>query len=243
MEAIILAGGFGTRLASRLDGIPKPMAPVAGRPFLEILLAQLRGAGCTRVILSVGHLHAVIQDHFGASFRGMTLDYAIESAPLGTGGAIRLALAQATEDSVLVLNGDTFLDADYADMMRFHRQERAAATIALVHQPDIARYGGVAVANRRIVAFEEKGRTGTGPTPGPNPGPNPGLINAGAYVLDRNLRWPPSLPERFSIEKDFFVPEIARLAPAAYEVTGYFLDIGIPEDFDRAQTELARFRF
>ncbi|MGO8757992.1 MAG: nucleotidyltransferase family protein [Terracidiphilus sp.] len=229
MEAIVLAGGFGTRLASRLDGVPKPMAPVAGRPFLEILLTQLRGAGCTRVLLSVGHLHTVIQDRFGASFRGMTVDYAIESAPLGTGGAIRLALAQAAEDSVLVLNGDTFLDADYAGMIRFHREERAAATIAVVHQPDLARYGGVAVANKHIVAFEEKGRAG------------PGWISAGAYVLDRSLAWPPSLPERFSIEKDFFVPEIARLAPAAYEVNGYFLDIGIPEDYDRAQTELARF--
>ena len=233
MEAIVLAGGLGTRLASRLEGVPKSMAPVAGRPFLEILLAQLCGAGCARVLLSVGHLHTVIQDHFGASFRGLRVDYVIENAPLGTGGAIRLALAEAREDSVLALNGDTFLDADYADMLRFHSEERAAVTIAVVHQPDVARYGGVAVENKRIVAFEEKRRSG--------PGPTPGLISAGAYVLNRNLEWPPSLRERFSIEKDFFAPEIGRLAPTAYEVNGYFLDIGIPEDLDRAQTELARF--
>ena len=93
MEAIVLAGGFGTRLATRLQGVPKPMAPVAGRPFLEILLTQLQRAGCNRVVLSVGHLHRVIQDHFGASFLGMHVEYAIESFPLGTGGAIRLALA------------------------------------------------------------------------------------------------------------------------------------------------------
>ncbi len=229
MEAIVLAGGLGTRLASRLEGVPKSMAPVAGRPFLEILLAQLCGAGCSRVLLSVGHLHTVIRDHFGASFRGLRVDYVIENAPLGTGGAIRLALAEAREDSVLALNGDTFLDADYADMLRFHSEERAAVTIAVVHQPDVARYGGVAVENKRIVAFEEKGRSG------------PGWISAGAYVLNRNLEWPPSLRERFSIEKDFFAPEIGRLAPAAYKVNGYFLDIGIPEDLDRAQTELARF--
>ena len=111
MEAIVLAGGFGTRLASRLNGLPKPMASVAGRPFLEILLTQLRWSGCTRVLLSVGHQHSVIQDHFATAFGGMTIDYVIESVPLGTGGAIRLALAQAREDSVLVLNGDTFLDA------------------------------------------------------------------------------------------------------------------------------------
>ena len=109
MEAIVLAGGFGTRLATRLHGVPKPMAPVAGRPFLEILLTQLQRAGCSHVVLSVGHLHSVIQDHFGASFRGMRVDYAIESVPLGTGGAVRLALQQAKEESVLVLNGDTFL--------------------------------------------------------------------------------------------------------------------------------------
>ena len=229
MEAIVLAGGFGTRLASRLDGIPKPMAPVAGRPFLEILLAQLRHAGCSRVLLSVGHLHNVIQDHFGVTFRGMQIDYVIESAPLGTGGATRLALAQAMEDSVLVLNGDTFVDADYEGMLRFHAAEGASVTIAVVHQPDIARYGGVVIDGNRIVGFDEKGRTG------------PGWISAGAYVLSKHLAWPPALAEKFSIERDFFVSEVARLRPAAYKVDGYFLDIGIPEDLDRAQTELNQF--
>ena len=229
MEAIVLAGGLGTRLASRLHGVPKAMAPVAGRPFLEILLTQLRRTGCTRALLSVGHLHTVIQEHFGASFDGMTVDYVIESVPLGTGGAIRLALEQAREESVLVLNGDTFLNADYGDMMRFHASCGAQATVAVVHRPDISRFGGVVVENTRIVRFEEKGRSG------------PGLISAGIYVFSRNIAWPPALPEKFSIEFDFFVPEVARLRPAAYLVDGYFLDIGIPEDLDRAQTELAAF--
>ena len=218
MEAIVLAGGFGTRLASRLHGVPKPMAPVAGRPFLEILPNQLRRADCNRVILSVGHLNQVIQNHFGASFGGMPIDYAIEDVPLGTGGAIRLALARATEDSVLVLNGDTFLSADYAEMLRFHSAHTAAVTIAVVHQRDIARYGGVVVEENQIVGFDEKGPKG------------PGWINGGAYVLNRNLAWPSALAEKFSIEKDFFVPEVAHLRPAAYKVEGYFLDIGIPED-------------
>lgn len=230
MEAIVLAGGLGTRLASRLHGLPKPMAPVAGRPFLEILLTQLRRAGCTRVLLSVGYQSQVIQDHFGAAFEGMKVDYVIESAPLGTGGAIRLALAQASEDAVLAMNGDTFLDADYAAMMRFHASEGAAATLAVVHRDDVSRYGGVTIDGRRVVGFEEKGRTG------------PGWISAGTYVLNRNLAWPPGLAERFSIETDFFVPEVARLQPAAYQVDGYFLDIGIPEDLDRAQSALAAFR-
>jgi D-glycero-alpha-D-manno-heptose 1-phosphate guanylyltransferase len=174
----------------------------------------------------VGHLHEVIQNHFGASFQGMRIDYAIETVPLGTGGAIRLALEQASEQSVLVLNGDTFLQADYADMVRFHESEDAQVTIAVAHHANIARYGGVVVEQKRIVAFQEKGRSG------------PGWISAGSYVLSRNLDWPSNLGEKFSIETDFFVPEVARLRPAAYEVRGYFLDIGIPEDLDRAQTEL-----
>jgi D-glycero-alpha-D-manno-heptose 1-phosphate guanylyltransferase len=230
MEAIVLAGGLGTRLASRLHGLPKPMAPIAGRPFLEILLTQLRRSGCTRVLLSVGHQHAVIQEHFGAAFDGLAIDYVIESVPLGTGGAIRLALAEAREESVLVLNGDTFLNADYAAMLGFHAVQGAAVTLAVVHCDDVSRYGGVTLEGRRIVGFQEKGRSG------------PGYISAGTYVLARNLAWPPALPEKFSIERDFFVPEVARLRPAAYKVDGFFLDIGIPEDLDRAQTELAQFR-
>lgn len=229
MEAIVLAGGLGTRLASRLHGLPKPMAPVAGRPFLEILLTQLRRSGCTRVLLSVGQQHTAIQEHFGASFHGMVIEYVIETVPLGTGGAIRLALEQAREESVLVLNGDTFLDADYSAMLRFHTSEGAAVTLAVVHRDDVSRYGGVTIEGQRIVGFQEKGRSGAG------------WISAGTYILARDLAWPPGLHEKFSIEFDFFVPEVARLRPAAFKVDGFFLDIGIPEDLDRAQTELAGF--
>ena len=229
MEAIVLAGGLGTRLASRLDGIPKAMAPVAGRPFLEILLKQLERAGCGRVLLSVGHLREVIQDHFGAAFQGLALEYVVEDVPLGTGGAIRKALEQANEKAVLVLNGDTFLDADYAAMLRFHQAQESALTIAVTRQADVARYGEVRVEERRVVGFEEKGRSG------------PGFINAGAYVVEKAIAWPSALGERFSFERDFLVPETARLAPAAFRVEGFFLDIGVPEDLDRAQTELAQF--
>ena len=214
MEAIILAGGLGTRLAAKLNGVPKAMAPVAGRPFLEILLNQLKRAGCTRAVLSVGHLHAVIQSHFGESFNGMRVEYAIEDVPLGTGGAIRAALGHITEKSVLVLNGDTFLDAAYADLMRFHEAEGAGLTMAITHRADVARYGGVIVSGGRIT---------------------------GAYAMEKDLRWPEALAEKFSFETDFLATEIGRIAPAAYEVDGFFLDIGVPEDLDRAQRELADF--
>jgi D-glycero-alpha-D-manno-heptose 1-phosphate guanylyltransferase len=229
MEAIVLAGGLGTRLAARLNGIPKPMAAVGGRPFLEILLGQLQGAGCTRAVLAVGHLHKAIQNHFGPSFHGLRLDYAVESVPLGTGGAIRNAMSLAAEESVLVLNGDTFLKADYAAMLRFHAAQAAQITVAITRQAEIARYGGVRLRGERIVGFEEKGRTGEG------------WINAGSYVLNRRLEWPSTLQSSFSFERDFLMPEIARLAPAAFRVDGFFLDIGVPEDLDRAQTELAGF--
>jgi D-glycero-alpha-D-manno-heptose 1-phosphate guanylyltransferase len=228
-EAIILAGGLGTRLASKLDGIPKAMAPVAGRPFLEILVNQLKCVGCSRALLSVGHLRSVIQDHFGASFRGLPLEYVVEEVPLGTGGAIRKALLAANAESVLVLNGDTFLQLDYAAMLRFHAAERSAITMAITYQPNIARYGGVLLEGNRIVGYVEKGRAG------------PGWINAGIYVLPKAMAWPPTLSEKFSFEVDFLVPEVGRLAPSAYKVDGFFLDIGVPEDLDRAQTELAGF--
>lgn len=229
MEAIVLAGGLGTRLKNKLEGLPKPMAPVAGRPFLEILLSQLGRSGCTRIILSVGHLRDVIENHFGAAWRGISIGYSIESAPLGTGGAIRASLAHATEENILILNGDTFLEADYTAMMHFHAGQSAQMTIAVTHQPEIARYGGVILRQDRITGFEEKGRTG------------PGWINAGAYVLSRHIAWPPSLPERFSFETDFLAPEIGHLRSAAFKVDGYFLDIGVPEDLDRAQTTLGPF--
>jgi len=248
MEAIVLAGGLGTRLASRLEGIPKAMAPVAGRPFLEILLKQLERAGCERVLLSVGHLREVIQDHFGAAFEGLALEYVVEEEPLGTGGAIRKALERANEKAVLVLNGDTFLDADYAAMLRFHQAQGSALTIAVTQQADAARYGEVRVEGNRIVGFKEKGPgsglvSGSGPVSGPVPGPilGPILINAGAYVVEKEIAWPAALGERFSFERDFLMPEAARLAPAAFRVRGFFLDIGVPDDLDRAQTELAGF--
>src|ERR1700679_519538 len=169
MEAIILAGGLGTRLASRLNGVPKPMAPIAGRPFLEIVLNELKAAEFSRVLLSVGHLHQVIQNHFGESFHGIKLEYVIESAPLGTGGAIRTALARTTEEAVFVLNGDTFLKIDYRTMLELHTTSGADTTIAVTHQDDIARYGEVMLAGDGIVGFQEKGRSG------------PGWINGGVY--------------------------------------------------------------
>lgn len=227
MEAIILAGGLGTRLASRLDQIPKCMAPIAGRPFLEILLDQLISAGCNRVILSVGHLRDVIIRHFGNGYRDLPIEYAVEESPLGTGGAIRLALNSATEPSVLVFNGDTYLEADLTQLAGFHIDRGSSPlTLAVVRVEDTARYGGVILENEAVTGFFEKGRTG------------PGWINGGLYVIDRDFPWPDGLPSRFSIETDVLVPFVSQIRPAAFRCRGYFLDIGVPEDLDRAQLEL-----
>jgi D-glycero-alpha-D-manno-heptose 1-phosphate guanylyltransferase len=228
MEAIILAGGLGTRLASRLKGIPKPMAPVAGRPFLEILMAELAQQGCGRVILSVGHLHDVIENHFGESFRGMKIDYITETVPLGTGGAIRLALERASHESLLVLNGDTFLKVNYQEMLEFHASRGTPLTLAVTPRADTLRYGSIVLDEERIVGFREKELSG------------PGWINAGVYAISRGIEWPTSVGKSFSFERDFLIDSLQRIAPAAYRVEGFFLDIGIPEDLDRAQTELAK---
>jgi D-glycero-alpha-D-manno-heptose 1-phosphate guanylyltransferase len=226
MEAIILAGGLGTRLNSKLAKLPKSMAPIAGRPFLEILLDQLIGAGCTRVILSVGHLRHIILEAFRESYRGVPLKYVAEETPLGTGGAIRLALQYVQEPSVLVLNGDTYLDANFSAMLALHLCAGRPITMAITQVEDMERYGGVVIDNEQVLAFIEKGRKG------------PGWINAGAYILSRNFPWPEHLPSQFSFETDVLAPFLGRLCPTAFLCDGYFLDIGIPEDLDRAQVEL-----
>jgi len=226
MEAIILAGGLGTRLRSRLTDLPKAMAPIAGRPFLEYLLDRLVAAGADRVILSVGHLRQVILDQIPDNYRGLRVAFVPEESPLGTGGAIRQALLRAHEASVLIMNGDTYADIDYAAMLAKHIEASSSMTMAVTHMDNTARYGGVVIEQRRVVGFVEKGQEG------------PGWINAGTYVLSRDFPWPASLPARFSFEQDILAPFVASLRPAAFLHAGQFLDIGIPEDLDRAQSLL-----
>lgn len=227
MECIVLAGGRGTRLASVLPACPKPLADIGGRPFLEHLFDMLIGQGCTGLVLSVGYLGEQIVSHFGDSYRGCPIRYAIEASPLGTGGAIRLALQQASEEDVFVLNGDTFLDLDFAAMTAAHLAKSAQLTIALRRVPDVSRYGAVATdADGIIQAFGEKSANG------------PGWINAGVWLIRRTIFENSDLPEVFSFESDFIVKELKRLRPFGFETDGYFIDIGIPEDLSRAQADL-----
>ena len=226
MEAIVLAGGRGTRLASVIQGVPKVLAPVGDRPFLELLLQRLAQKGMRRVILSVGYLAGSIRDRFGEQFDGLELTYSVEDGPLGTGGAALKALALATTDAVFVLNGDTFADLDYDAMIACHREAGVTASIAVTEVPDCTRYGRVVIERGRVTGFTEKGHAG------------PGAISVGAYVMNREVFAPFRMPTVFSLETDFFAPQIHELRPLAFVTSGYFIDIGIPEDLARAQTEL-----
>jgi D-glycero-alpha-D-manno-heptose 1-phosphate guanylyltransferase len=221
-EAIVLAGGFGTRLRAVVADVPKPMAPVAGRPFLEFVLGGLARKGVRRVVLSVGHLADTIVAHFGSSFEGLALDYAVETTPLGTGGAVAAALQRCSSASVLVLNGDTWLDLELHALVDHARQQQAPVIVAR-EVDDVARYGSLQVEQGRVLRFAEKGRSG------------PGLINAGVYLLPRDVFGSTAPPPPFSIESDFLAGYVRSHRVEAFVTHGEFIDIGVPEDYHRAQ--------
>jgi D-glycero-alpha-D-manno-heptose 1-phosphate guanylyltransferase len=223
MQAIVLAGGLGTRLRSAVADLPKPMAPVAGRPFLAWILDRLVQAGFERVVLAVGYRHEAIEQHFGLVYRGMALDYSVEDQPLGTGGAIRLAAQRIDAWPAFVLNGDTFLDLDYRAMLDTHLRGREQMSLAVCRVADVGRYGALDVQDGHVRGFHEKGR------------PGPGVINAGTYLLSQGVleRIPQGVP--FSFEQQLLVPEVGAIRPAAHQADGLFIDIGIPEDYARAQ--------
>lgn len=225
MEAIILAGGKGTRLKAVVNNVPKPMAPIQGRPFLEVLLANLASNGVRRAILSVGYMADVIVQHFGDEFGGIELTYANEEEPLGTGGAIAMALRKCRGDHAFVLNGDTFLDFDLRQVERVWQRNRRPV-IVLRSVLDTSRYGRVGVEGGKVVQFQEKGLSGEG------------LVNAGCYLVPTNLFDNGELPATFSFESDFLVDAIRDGDFAAFIGDGLFIDIGIPEDFTRAQSLL-----
>ena len=227
-QSIILAGGMGTRLVSVVPDLPKPMAPIGSRPFLAILLDYLAKQNINDIVLAVGHRHSAITDYFGGRYGSTTIRYSIEQKLLGTGGAIRQAMRQTTDDPVFVINGDTFVKIDYQAMFNKHQESGSSMTIALVRIPDVSRYGNVVVEDGCIDAFLEKGRSG------------PGMINAGVYILSPSLLTLFDLPEVFSFETDFLYPHVKTIKPRAFASDAYFIDIGVPEDYERAQQELAR---
>jgi D-glycero-alpha-D-manno-heptose 1-phosphate guanylyltransferase len=227
-EAVVLAGGLGTRLRSVVSDVPKPMASIAGRPFLELLMGNLGRNGFTRVVLSVGYMADAIIGHFGDSWRGLQLAYAVEDTPLGTGGAIREALARCESAHVHVFNGDTYLGLDCDATERVWSACREPVIVARQVE-DTARYGRLEVdADDRIVRFLEKDASG-----------GPGLINAGCYLLPREIVAGFPDAEMFSFESDYLRDAVSRRVFRALPTDADFIDIGTPEDYARAQIMLA----
>jgi len=232
--AIILAGGYGTRLKTVVSDVPKPMAPVNGEPFLNYQLHYLAASGIKNIILSVGHLAEKIEQYYGPSFQNMRISYVKEEAPLGTGGGIRLAMQQCADDNALTLNGDSFFDVDLYKFYELHNQHASNMSLALRSVEDAARYGALKInSDCRIVSFTEK-----------NNSAQPGLINGGVYILNKTtyLKHTPA-EQPFSIEKDFFETQLAQLHITGFEFNGYFIDIGIPEDYTKAQHDLKGFKY
>lgn len=225
MEAVILAGGLGTRLRSVVSEVPKCMAPVDGKPFLQYMLEWLSRFDVSHVVLSVGYLREVIFAFIDSREWPFEISYAVEEEPLGTGGGIRLALTKCREDRVIVLNGDTFFNVDLKALTF-----AAPVTLALKPMRDFDRYGAVDLDGGLVTGFHEKTAC------------TEGLINGGVYALVRSRLDLAFYPGRFSFEKDLLEPLAAARLVAGQVQEGYFIDIGIPEDYTRAQRELPEIR-
>ena len=223
--AVLLVGGMGTRLQTVLPSTPKPLARVGNMPFLELLVLQLRSQGVHRIVMCTGHLADQIEEEFGDGKKwDVAIEYSVETRPLGTAGAVKLAerhLEQAAD--FLVMNGDSFLEVDFLELMRFHRAHGGLISMAVRRVPDAARYGSVQLdAQHRVVGFSEKTSHSA-----------PGLINGGVYVFNQAIL--ESLPQGpASLERDIF-PSSLESGICAFEQHGMFIDIGTPEDYARAQ--------
>lgn len=222
MEAIVLAGGFGTRLAAVVKDVPKPMAPVCGRPFLKYLLDYLVDEGVDRVVLAVGYKKEVIIDHFGDRYKGAEIVYSVEDTPLNTGGAAKKAAALCREERAFVFNGDTYFPADLKKLRAAAAARDRATAIAVKHMVNFSRYGAVVFdSEHRVLALREKQQC------------RDGYISGGIY--DFYLPSLAAFPEVFSMETDCFPRLIGEGKLVACPDDADFIDMGIPEDYERIQ--------
>jgi D-glycero-alpha-D-manno-heptose 1-phosphate guanylyltransferase len=227
IPALILAGGRGTRLRSAIGDLPKPLADIAGKPFLWWMLRQLESAGFRDAYLSVGYRHALVEATMGERQGEVRLHYVVESDPLGTGGAIKFAADRIDSDEVIAFNGDTLSNIDFRVFLEGARRGRTALAIALAQVADSSRYGTVDLnVEGRIVGFREKGQQG------------PGLINSGIYYLKKSVFRRFALPPEFSFEHDFLMKHHDELKIAGFPLVTDFIDIGVPEDYRRAQSKV-----
>jgi D-glycero-alpha-D-manno-heptose 1-phosphate guanylyltransferase len=226
-EAIILAGGFGTRLRDALPDLPKSMAPVNGRPFLFYIINYLRIQGIEKFIFSLGYKHEVIEAYLNANFPTLDFKCVIEKEPLGTGGAILACCYKASEQTVLVVNGDTLFKVDLRTAANHHSKHNSDFTLVLKPMENFERYGVVELnEDDSIKSFQEKKFY------------KHGLINGGCYILNTEQFLAEELPSKFSFEKDYLEKYFDTRKIYGAVQNEYFIDIGIPEDFIRAQHEL-----
>lgn len=224
MEAIVLAGGFGTRLQSVVKDVPKPMADINGKHFLEYILEYLLNNDITKTILSTGYKKEIIENYFGDGYKAMEIIYSKEDEPLGTGGAIKKALTFCKSENVLVLNGDTFFEVNLQALRQEHQTTDANVTLALKKMYNFDRYGKVILEKNRVVNFAEKEFSASG------------LISGGIYIIRKDIF--DNTEEKFSFEQDFLEKKLSELSICAYIDKGYFVDIGIPQDYQKAIYDL-----
>jgi NDP-sugar pyrophosphorylase family protein len=229
--AIILAGGLGTRLRPVVSDAPKSMAQVAGRPFMEYLLAQLRSNGFDRAVICAGFMAEALMSHFGDGREwGIDLAYSLESEARGTAGALKLADPMLTTETWLLMNGDSLFDISLQDLVDEHRSHPALVTIALARVDGDDRYGRVTLnADGIVTAFTEK-----------TPSTTPGLINSGLYIIERQLLDLIPADRPVSLEREV-IPALVGRDVRGRAFDGYFIDIGIPADYERAQHDAATF--
>ena len=227
VRAFVLCGGAGTRLRPVLADRPKSMALISGAPFLQLLLDRLRCQGVDDVILGTGYMAEKIESYFGSgNDLRMSIRYSREHEPLDTGGALKLA-ESLISDPVLVLNGDSYVEWSLVQMLELFAAKDADMVIVLQAVADVARYGSVALdRNGRIAQFVEKGALS-----------GPGLINAGVYLVRKQIVRDLPAGTAISLEREVF-PRLLDRGVYGLVCTGLFIDIGIPEDFKRAQTLL-----
>lgn len=227
-EAIVLVGGLGTRLRPLISDLPKPLAPVAGRPFLAWVMDHLADNGIRHVVLATGYMSDKVEAAIGAQWRGMHVEYSVEQHALGTGGAVRQACQRLRSEAVHVLNGDTFLDYSPAGMADAVRASGADIGVALAQVDDVARYGAVECVGDRVTHFREKGASGSG------------YVNAGCYFLGPQAISALPQKETYSFETEVLMPMTTAGRVSGYADTRGFIDIGVPADYLRAQTVFGR---
>jgi D-glycero-alpha-D-manno-heptose 1-phosphate guanylyltransferase len=225
-EAIILAGGMGTRLRKIISGIPKPMAPVNGKPFLWHVLLWLEKYKIEKIIISAGYKSYKIVNYFGDSFNDIPIEYAIEEKPLGTGGAVRYAFQKTKGKDILILNGDTYFPIDLEKFYSSHIRNKNVFSMALKKMKSFSRYGSVECDGDKILKFNEKKFC------------SDGLINGGIYLTSGKFIESGQMPEVFSLEKDLLERKAGSGKLNCLIFDDLFIDIGIPEDYQRAQSLL-----